>query len=517
MSERGFSGGAGGNSSGPETHTGRRASGGGNGGHGGGARICGGGRNPASGSNGAGGGGRGGGTGGSHAGGGPRGGGGGGGGGNSGDSGGGGGNGFQRGGNGSRGGGGCHAGGGGGGGASYSVLSNPTPADGARWFMGSGASAGAQGGVRCGDRAGCNGGNAYGGTSGGRGGGIIYLAATELNVSGSVTARGGRGGNGSNGGRGTVQGCEGGGGGGGGSGGDGGAGGAIYLTGATVNLGNNRVSATGGPGGSGGSGGAGERGQGCGSQSTGGRGGNGATGRTGPNGRVLVFSPNSNGATTPGANVNNGALETGGGAANGYGKLHIGSVDTENADLAEYYPVADQTIGPGDVVAMSDDGALGGAALVKVSAENPHGLVGVVSTAPGVTLGADSKLARRAGKVPLALAGRVPVKFSLDNGPVMVGDKLTLSRYPGVAVKARPGDLSIGTALEAFTSETGQTAATVMTLVHLNYGKPRLASPEQTDEIQAIWQTLGELRRENSRLKRQVQRLENRLRSRRKP
>ena len=37
---------------------------------------------------------------------------------------------------------------------------------------------------------------------------------------------------------------------------------------------------------------------------------------------------------------------------------------------------------------MSDDGALGGAALVKVSAENPHGLVGVVSTAPGVTLGA---------------------------------------------------------------------------------------------------------------------------------
>ena len=70
-------------------------------------------------------------------------------------------------------------------------------------------------------------------------------------MSGSVTARGGRGGNGSNGGRGTVQGCEGGGGG-------GGvaavmvAGGAIYLTGATVNLGNNRVSATGGPGGSGG-------------------------------------------------------------------------------------------------------------------------------------------------------------------------------------------------------------------------------------------------------------------------
>ena len=62
-----------------------------------------------------------------------------------------------------------------------------------------------------------------------------------------------------------------------------------------------------------------------------------------------------------GPHVNNGALETGGGAANGYGKLHIGSVDTENADLAEYYPVADQTIGPGDVVAMSDDGALGGA------------------------------------------------------------------------------------------------------------------------------------------------------------
>ena len=45
--------------------------------------------------------------------------------------------------------------------------------------------------------------------------------------------------------------------------------------------------------------------------------------------------------------------------------------------------------------------------------------------------------------VPLALAGRVPVKFRLDNGPVAVGDKLTFIEASGEAVKAGPHDITI--------------------------------------------------------------------------
>ena len=44
--------------------------------------------------------------------------------------------------------------------------------------------------------------------------------------------------------------------------------------------------------------------------------------------------------------MNRDQLVTGGAAANGYGTFHIGTVNTENADLAEYYPVADKSIGP---------------------------------------------------------------------------------------------------------------------------------------------------------------------------
>src|SRR5207253_4717767 len=37
---------------------------------------------------------------------------------------------------------------------------------------------------------------------------------------------------------------------------------------------------------------------------------------------------------------------------------------------------------------------------------------------------------------PLVLAGRVPVKVSLENGPIQIGDYLTLSSTPGVAMHA---------------------------------------------------------------------------------
>ena len=39
---------------------------------------------------------------------------------------------------------------------------------------------------------------------------------------------------------------------------------------------------------------------------------------------------------------------------------------------------------------------------------------------------------------PLALAGRVPVKVSAENGPIRRGDLLTTAATPGHAMKATP-------------------------------------------------------------------------------
>jgi hypothetical protein len=55
---------------------------------------------------------------------------------------------------------------------------------------------------------------------------------------------------------------------------------------------------------------------------------------------------------------------------------------------------------------------------------------------------------------PLALAGRVPVKVCIENGPIQIGDMLTTSSTPGFAMKATDRNLGfgaiIGKALESF-------------------------------------------------------------------
>ena len=74
--------------------------------------------------------------------------------------------------------------------------------------------------------------------------------------------------------------------------------------------------------------------------------------------------------------------------------------------------------------------------------------MGVVSTDPGYVLD-DGKMPEP--KVPIALAGRVPVKVSSKNGIIYIGDYLTASDIPGVAVRAITAGPVIGTAMEDYT------------------------------------------------------------------
>ena len=71
-------------------------------------------------------------------------------------------------------------------------------------------------------------------------------------------------------------------------------------------------------------------------------------------------------------------------------------------------------------------------------------VMGVISTNPGQVLNDGSMT----NPVPVALAGRVPVNVSTANGPIQVGDYLTSSTIPGVAVKATGSGQVIGTAME---------------------------------------------------------------------
>jgi len=81
--------------------------------------------------------------------------------------------------------------------------------------------------------------------------------------------------------------------------------------------------------------------------------------------------------------------------------------------------------------------------VIKSSIPYQTAVLGVVSTKPHMTMGMELVTDEKTGKplsdakpaARLALTGRVPVKVSSENGPIVPGDLLTTSSTPGYAMK----------------------------------------------------------------------------------
>jgi hypothetical protein len=149
-------------------------------------------------------------------------------------------------------------------------------------------------------------------------------------------------------------------------------------------------------------------------------------------------------------------------------------VQTANSDLAEMY-YSNETLEPGDLVTTGDP-----ATYVIKATSNGLGAIGVVSTKPGLVLGLGPDQESAIPSFPIALAGRVPVKVSLDNGVIATGDYLTISKIPGVAVKATKDSQVIGQALEPY---SGTGPGKVMAIVRSTYYKSEF-NPD-IDELRA--------------------------------
>lgn len=154
------------------------------------------------------------------------------------------------------------------------------------------------------------------------------------------------------------------------------------------------------------------------------------------------------------------------------------------ADVAEVY-YSTEEITPGDVVSTD---LLNDEQVVMATPESSHRIIGVVATRPGLVM-SDGKL--REGKPALiALAGRVPVKVSLENGDIAIGDALTPSSIPGHLMKATQDSIMVGRALSALKQENGGTTGKVMMFVQNGYylknvSQPSLASsPSSTAAAQ---------------------------------
>ncbi|MDD5568434.1 MAG: hypothetical protein PHY88_04450, partial [Candidatus Omnitrophica bacterium] len=80
-------------------------------------------------------------------------------------------------------------------------------------------------------------------------------------------------------------------------------------------------------------------------------------------------------------------------------------------------------------------------------------IIGVVSTKPGFIGGVpweDKPVSPPDIDKALSLAGRVPVKVCTENGSIKVGDYLTSSSIPGVAMKASKPGQTVGKAMEEY-------------------------------------------------------------------
>ena len=132
------------------------------------------------------------------------------------------------------------------------------------------------------------------------------------------------------------------------------------------------------------------------------------------------------------------------------------------SDIAEHMPAA-ADVEAGDVVVIDPNND---EHVIKSSQPNDPTVAGVIATDPAMLIGqADSPS-------PLALAGRVPVKVSAENGPIQRGDLLTTSGTPGHAMKATktlvndmpfyiPGTI-IGKALGELETGTGLIVVLIM-------------------------------------------------------
>jgi len=137
--------------------------------------------------------------------------------------------------------------------------------------------------------------------------------------------------------------------------------------------------------------------------------------------------------------------------------MYAAKYEGGGSDVAEYFAVAED-VEPGTVMVIGVDSKLQSSLIAHDTT-----VAGIVSTAPGVSLGTNES--GNVGEKLIAVAGRVPCKVDASYASVKPGDLLTTSDTPGHAMKAQPvviGEVEIyrpgttlGKALEPLDSGTG--------------------------------------------------------------
>ncbi|MBI5064914.1 hypothetical protein HZA97_01640 [Candidatus Woesearchaeota archaeon] len=198
------------------------------------------------------------------------------------------------------------------------------------------------------------------------------------------------------------------------------------------------------------------------------------TGTTAGVGLTITSNINAAALTVTNANVGGSVLSltsSGGGTLlSAQGACYDGNLATcVLNDYAELYP-ASESVEQGSLVSIDDSKE---DLFVKTTRKSyDTSVIGIVSTSPAIVIeGGAIKLmggiyAHNPLKPAIAMAGRVPVKVTNENGPIKPGDLLVPSSTPGYAMRC-PGRLEcigsvVGKALRPFKEKEGKVLALVI-------------------------------------------------------
>ncbi len=140
-------------------------------------------------------------------------------------------------------------------------------------------------------------------------------------------------------------------------------------------------------------------------------------------------------------------------------------------DLAEIFKTTHPVL-PGDVLVIDPDNA-----HLLSKSNNPYAsnAIGVVSSAPAMVFTGNGLITTPETSTQptthpaVALTGRIPVKVSMENGPIEPGDLLTTSSQPGIAMKAtdiqRSEHAVIGKALQTFDNASPEETGIILAII----------------------------------------------------
>src|SRR3990170_462556 len=151
------------------------------------------------------------------------------------------------------------------------------------------------------------------------------------------------------------------------------------------------------------------------------------------------------------------------------------------ADLAEWYPTADNSIEAGDVVSIAgikDDAGI--PKIRKATSTSDPKMIGIISTRAGLELGIPREDRRLVG-----LAGRVPVKIAPDSAAIQAGDLLTSSgTFPGMATKLTQPGFAVAKALEDWSPESG--FGRIDAFLSVSWGDPGVVVDDEGDAAETV-------------------------------